>query len=240
MPRRDYEDDDRPRRPRRDPDEDDRPRPRSRRYDEEDDYDDDPRPRRRRQSNPAPIILAGLGVAFLLLVGVVFGAVFLFRSSPRQNPQAPPPQWAGMPPPQMAPMGPMMGPQGVPGMPGVPGGPPAGAPAPAVQGTEAAISNIRRGGFGAKQSLDFDYRFNNGRPFPGGITYVAVVTEPGQQPEVVEFHGFIEQSGTMSVEAFAFGGRNAFPSGTTVYMGKRQFGPRGGIPAAISNTLTLP
>jgi hypothetical protein len=247
MPRRDYEDDDLPRPRRRDPyDDDDRPRPRSRRHDEEDDYDDDPRPRRR-QSNPAPIILAVVGGGLLLLVAVVVAGILVFRASarPAPPPNPPPMAWGGGPPPAMAPMrpeipqgGPPFGPPGV-GGPPMPPAPPGMAPRPPAQGNEVTISNLRlERGFAGRNELLFDYEFTRGRPF--GLDYVAVVIDPKGEHATTDLH-FLEQKNTIRLQEFGpFGGN--FPSGTKVYIGKRQFGPRFNAPAPspISNTLTLP
>ena len=242
MPRRDYDeyDDDRPRRSyRRDPD-DDRPRPSSRRYDEADDYDDRPPHRRGKSSSPAPVILAVVGIAFLFLIGAAVVGFLVFRSAAKPNP-APAPAWAGGPPPPQMPMGPQFGPppgMGGPAMP--PGMPvPAPPPTPAPQGNEVTISNLKlQRGFAGRNELVFDYKFHRGRPI--GLSYVAVVTQPDGQQATADLHVF-DQEGTLSLREFGpFGGN--FPSRTTVYIGKRQFGPRLGVPAPppISNTLTLP
>jgi hypothetical protein len=233
MPRRDYEDDDRPSRRRYRDEDDDRPRPRSRRRyeDEEDDYDDRPRRRKSGGSNSLPLILIGLGAAFvvLLLVGFV-GYFFLRPARPAQ--QAPPPQWAGMPPPPVNPM-PMVPPAG-------PGGPPT-APLippglmPVEPGKQVAISNLRvQRGIGGRSELVFDYSFAAGRPI--GL-YSAVVTEPGGQSATADLH-FLDQQGTISLSSFGpFGGN--FRSGTKVYISTHAIGIRN-VPPPISNTLTLP
>jgi len=236
MPRRDYEDDDRPtrRRSREWDDDDDRPPSRARRRyeDEEDDYDDDPRPgRRRKSSSAAPLIIGGLAVAVLVLGVAGVGAYLLLRSGPR--PAQPPPAFANVPPPAagmnpMAPVGPPPAPPPVGPMipPGL---------MPVEPGKQVAISNLRvQRGIGGRSELVFDYSFPAGRPI--GL-YSAVVTEPGGQSATADLH-FLEQQGTISLSSFGpFGGN--FRSGTKVYISTHAIGFRN-VPPPISNTLTLP
>jgi hypothetical protein len=238
MPRRDYEDDDRPsrRRYRDDDAHDDRPRPRARRRyeDEEDDYDDDPRPgRRRNSSSAAPLIIAGVAVAVLVLGVAGVGAYLLFRSGPRPA-QAPAPAFANGPPPAggmnlLPPVGPAPPVAPAPG----PMIPP--ALMPVEPGKQVAISNLRvQRGVGGRNELVFDYTFPAGRPI--GL-YSAVVGEPGGQSATADLH-FLDQQGTISLSSFGpFGG--TFRSGTTVYIANHTIGRRN-VPSPISNTLTLP
>ncbi|HEX3148224.1 MAG TPA: hypothetical protein VHR66_09070 [Gemmataceae bacterium] len=244
MPRRDYYDDD----------DDDRPRTRSRRRfdDDDDDYYDDPRSRRKSSSggsNQAPIIIGVIAGVFVLIALGGFGAYLALRSRPAQQPQ---PQFVVNNPPPMVNMNPMapVGPMG-PGGPAMAGGPgmPAApempnfpnVPAPAAPGigagNQATISNLRLGRFGPGGSLEFDYKFPNGRPI-GGTDIVAVVKEPGQADvSIARFNFIFDQQGTMTVESFGRMGRG-FQRGTTVYLGRQTFGMRG-TPTPISNTLTL-
>jgi hypothetical protein len=235
MPRRDYYDDD---------DDDDRPRTRSRRRYEDDDDDYDPRPRRKSKSaapNATPIIIGILAGVFVLIALGGVGAYFAFRSRPAQQP---PPQFVvnNPPPPiNMNPMGAMPPgaggmPVAAPEMPNFPAAPPVAGPATPAGGNQATISNLRLGGFGIKQSLEFDYNFPGGRPF-GGADIVAVVKEPGQADFSVARLHFLDQRGSITIDTFGGIGRG-FPRGTTVYLGRQAFGLRG-TPTPISNTLTL-
>jgi hypothetical protein len=232
MPRRDYDDDELPRRPRRrrlDEDEDDRPRARSRSRFADDDYDDDEydRPVRRKSgnsSNTAVVVLAVI-LGFLLVGGLLVGGYFAFRPK-KATPQQQQQNFAGMQPqPQVN--QPVFVPPGVPA-----------AVIPPEVALECTLSNLRleNNGFGGRNGLVFDYEFPGGRPF-GGEQFVAVVTEPGKQPTTARLIGFLGAKDTIRLDQF--GGFGNFARGTQVYLGKGFSGPGTPLPKRISNVLTL-
>jgi hypothetical protein len=103
---------------------------------------------------------------------------------------------------------------------------------------EVVISNLRlEREIGRGSALTFDCEFANGAP---GLSarYVAVVTVPGQKPEVVRLHGIMGAKETVSLSQF--GGIGGWPRGTSVYLAKNYYGPNSPTPSPVSNTLSLP